>query len=373
MAWLGSAFFPGSTIGNLLVSDAVDLLRAMAATLGADSMLLIGIDRIKDADILVPAYDDAQGVTAAFNLNLLHRINRELSGTVPVDAFSHVARWNDGEARIEMHLKAARDVHFSVDGRLFSMASGETIHTENSFKYDPRDACVLLRAGGWTPIADWTDEKEFFSLILAKVATAASAPNHVNRRADLRVMERHDGDGEDPHDRYRLSLARTRNRGEMDHDGFTVRWCRMDRHRDHPEPDRGWGILHAVGISQAVQRRAPPYHSSMNSRRSAFMQWASINGGCRSVEFAAGGAVLIGLLAPLAALGLLVIILVAIATSGRQRIKLYKPIDEADRIDDWLYLPETLYAFMLIIVVSAGAGPYSLDALILGLMNKHVA
>ena len=91
------------------------------------------------------------------------------------------------------------------------------------------------------------------------------------------------------------------------------------------------------------------------------------------VEFAAGGAVLIGLLAPLAALGLLVIILVAIATSGRQRIRLYKPTDEADRIDDWLYLPETLYAFMLIIVISAGAGPYSLDALILGLMNKHVA
>jgi uncharacterized membrane protein YphA (DoxX/SURF4 family) len=92
-----------------------------------------------------------------------------------------------------------------------------------------------------------------------------------------------------------------------------------------------------------------------------------------SVEFTAGAAVLIGLLAPLAALGLLVIILVAIATSGRQRMRLYKPIDEADRIDDWLYLPETLYAFMLIIVVSAGAGPYSLDALILGLITKHMA
>ena len=90
-----------------------------------------------------------------------------------------------------------------------------------------------------------------------------------------------------------------------------------------------------------------------------------------TVEFTAGGGVLIGLLAPLAALGLLVIILIAIATSGRQRIKLYKPIDEADRIDDWLYLPETLYAFMLIITVSAGAGPYSVDALILGLINKH--
>ena len=91
------------------------------------------------------------------------------------------------------------------------------------------------------------------------------------------------------------------------------------------------------------------------------------------VEFSAGSAVLIGLLAPLAALGLLVIIIIAIATSGRQRMKLYKPIDEADRIDDWLYLPETLYAFMLIMVISAGARPYSLDALILGLMNKHVA
>jgi putative oxidoreductase len=91
------------------------------------------------------------------------------------------------------------------------------------------------------------------------------------------------------------------------------------------------------------------------------------------VEFTAGGAVLIGFLAPLAALGLLVIILVAMATSGRQRIKLYKPIDEADRIDDWLYLPETLYAVMLIMVVSAGAGPYSLDAVILGLIDKHAA
>ena len=87
------------------------------------------------------------------------------------------------------------------------------------------------------------------------------------------------------------------------------------------------------------------------------------------VEFSAGGAVLIGLLAPLAALGLLVITIVAISTSGRQRIKLYKTIDEADRIADWLYLPETLYAFMLIMIVSAGAGPYSLDAVIRGLID----
>jgi len=92
-----------------------------------------------------------------------------------------------------------------------------------------------------------------------------------------------------------------------------------------------------------------------------------------AVEFAAGSAVVIGFLAPLAALGLLLLILVAIATSGPQRIKLYKPIDQADRIDDWLYLPEVLYAFMLITVVSAGAGPYSLDALIVGLIDKRGA
>jgi L-histidine Nalpha-methyltransferase len=173
---IGSAprlgFFPGSTIGNLLAPDAVDLLRTMAKTLGRGSMLLIGIDRIKDTKVLLPAYDDAQGVTAAFNLNLLHRINRELGGTVPVDEFRHVARWNDGEARIEMHLEARRDVHFLADGRTFSIAAGETIHTENSIKYGPRDALLLLRAGGWNPIANWTDPKELFSLILAAEGSA---------------------------------------------------------------------------------------------------------------------------------------------------------------------------------------------------------
>ena len=167
-------FFPGSTIGNLLVPEAVYLLRTMAATLGPRSMLLIGIDRIKDPGILLPAYDDARGVTAAFNLNLLHRINRELGGTVPVDAFRHVARWNASEARIEMHLEASRDIRFSVDGQSFAMTKGETIHTENSHKYGPRDACVLLRAGGWTPIRFWTDSQEHFSLILAAEGSAGT-------------------------------------------------------------------------------------------------------------------------------------------------------------------------------------------------------
>src|ERR1700740_1783895 len=98
-------FFPGSTIGNMIPHSSVDLLRAMKASLGEGSMLLIGMDRIKDEQRLVSAYDDAQGVTAAFNLNLLERINRELGATIPVSAFRHRAIWNDDRARIEMHLE----------------------------------------------------------------------------------------------------------------------------------------------------------------------------------------------------------------------------------------------------------------------------
>ncbi|MFZ6646113.1 L-histidine N(alpha)-methyltransferase [Undibacterium sp. TJN25] len=168
-------FFPGSTIGNLLVPAAVDLLRAMAETLGEDSMLLIGIDRIKDPAILIPAYDDQQGVTAEFNLNLLCRINRELDGTIPVEAFRHLAKWNDDHARIEMHLEALYDVDFTIEGYDFSMRRGETIHTENSHKYGPRDVDVLLRAGGWQPLADWTDVDGQFGVILAATSRSGAS------------------------------------------------------------------------------------------------------------------------------------------------------------------------------------------------------
>jgi dimethylhistidine N-methyltransferase len=169
-------FFPGSTIGNLNAPAAVDLLRAMWQTLGEGSKLLIGIDRIKPVSVLIPAYDDAQGVTAEFNLNLLHRINRELSGTIPVAAFRHVARWNDIEARIEMHLEATRDVSFSVDGHPFAISQGKTIHTENSCKYGPRDARLLLRSAGWSPLAEWTDREGLFGLILAEARAISAAP-----------------------------------------------------------------------------------------------------------------------------------------------------------------------------------------------------
>jgi L-histidine Nalpha-methyltransferase len=161
-------FFAGSTIGNMTVPAAVEFLRVTARTLGRGAKLLIGIDRIKDEKRLLAAYDDSQEVTAEFNLNLLHRINRELDGDTPVEAFRHVVRWNDSQARIEMHLQAIRDISFRIAGRQFSMRADETIHTENSCKYGPRDARLLLRAGGWSPLAEWTDSEGLFALILAE-------------------------------------------------------------------------------------------------------------------------------------------------------------------------------------------------------------
>ena len=169
-------FFPGSTIGNMVPRTAVDLLRNMRETLGDNAMLLIGMDQIKDRAILEAAYDDAAGVTAAFNANLLTRINRELDGTIPEDAFRHEARWNDVFARVEMHLVAERDVSFDVCDRAFAMRAGETIHTENSHKFDQRSGSTLLLAGHWTPVQRWTDEQDRFAVVLAEATIAKSAP-----------------------------------------------------------------------------------------------------------------------------------------------------------------------------------------------------
>lgn len=169
-------FFPGSTIGNMIPHASVDLLRAMKASLGEGAMLLIGMDRVKDQPVLTAAYDDAQGVTAAFNLNLLERINRELDGTIPVEKFRHRAIWNDDRARIEMHLEALEDMAFTIEGRPFEIVAGETIHTENSHKFGPRDARLVLRAGGWTPIAEWTDPDGLFAVILAEAQAPRLAP-----------------------------------------------------------------------------------------------------------------------------------------------------------------------------------------------------
>lgn len=169
-------FFPGSTIGNMVARTAVDLLRNWRCALGEGALLLIGIDRIKDVATLELAYDDPAGVTAAFNLNLLERINRELDGDIPVENFTHRAIWDDIHARIEMHLVAACDMDFTVDGRAYHMAAGETIHSENSHKYGARDANLLLRASGWTPVATWDDVDPAFALILAEATAFRSAP-----------------------------------------------------------------------------------------------------------------------------------------------------------------------------------------------------
>lgn len=169
-------FFPGSTIGNMVPATAIDLLRAMRQTLGDRAQLLIGFDRTKDVDRLVAAYDDAQGITARFNFNLLERINRELNGNIPLDAFRHVVRWNEDWSRIEMHLEAQRDLTFQVSGSLIRMHQSETIHTENSHKYTPNQARMMLQASGWTPVNVWSDEAENFLIILAEASEFRTAP-----------------------------------------------------------------------------------------------------------------------------------------------------------------------------------------------------
>jgi L-histidine Nalpha-methyltransferase len=169
-------FFPGSTIGNFVPRTATDLLRHFRDLLGVGSRLLIGMDRVKPVERLISAYDEPEGITAEFNLNLLERINRELGGDVPVDAFRHEARWNDILSRIEMHLVAERDVDFSIGGQSFHFDRGASIHTENSHKYGRRGARLLVLAGGWTPIAEWSDAADDFAIVLAEAMPNRFAP-----------------------------------------------------------------------------------------------------------------------------------------------------------------------------------------------------
>ena len=169
-------FFPGSTLGNCTPRVAVDLLRAFATVLGDGAWLVIGLDLAKDSATLEAAYNDSAGVTAAFNLNVAVRINAELGGTIDLNALTHDAIWNAAEGRIEMHLKALRDTSFEVLGELFEMAAGDTIHTENSYKWTPAQACLLARASGWLPAAAWFDAAGLFSLHLWQVAPGLLEP-----------------------------------------------------------------------------------------------------------------------------------------------------------------------------------------------------
>jgi dimethylhistidine N-methyltransferase len=159
-----AAYFPGSTIGNFARAEARDLLRQIAAQCGDGGGLLIGVDLRKDQKILEAAYNDAAGVTAAFNLNLLRRLNRELGADFELDAFEHIARWNAELGRVEMHLASRKDQIVRIDGETIEFSAGETIHTENSHKYSLDEFAELAGEAGFTIARVWTDPADLFSV-----------------------------------------------------------------------------------------------------------------------------------------------------------------------------------------------------------------
>src|SRR5215467_9699730 len=157
-------FFPGSTIGNFEPHEAAGFLRNAANILGKGAILFVGVDLIKSVDVLNAAYNDAEGVTAQFNLNLLTRINRELGGTFRLDSFEHHAFYNRERHRIEMHLASLRRQRVKVAGETIDFRAGETIHTENSYKYSVESLAALARGVGWLPARAWTDSQKYFSI-----------------------------------------------------------------------------------------------------------------------------------------------------------------------------------------------------------------
>jgi len=157
-------FFPGSSIGNFEPSGAVDLLRRLAYHLEEGGRMLIGVDLKKDAELLRAAYNDSRQLTAAFNLNMLHRINRELDADFDVQAFSHHALYNEREGRVEMHLVSNAAQAVAVAGQRFEFSAGETIHTENSYKYSIEEFRTLAKSAGFVPEKVWTDDDKLFSV-----------------------------------------------------------------------------------------------------------------------------------------------------------------------------------------------------------------
>jgi dimethylhistidine N-methyltransferase len=159
-----TGFFPGSTIGNFEPHEACAFLRHAGRMLGRGATLIIGVDLVKDTSVLNAAYDDAAGVTAKFNLNLLARINRELGANFDLASFSHEAFYNAERHRIEMHLASKKRQKVRVAGRTIEFRAGETIHTENSYKYTLDSFRALARGSGWDPVAVWTDAGANFSI-----------------------------------------------------------------------------------------------------------------------------------------------------------------------------------------------------------------
>lgn len=157
-------FFPGSTIGNLDRRAAIGFLARAASLLGAGAHFLVGVDLEKDPRMLTRAYNDSAGVTAAFNLNLLTRINRELGGDFDLSRFAHEAVYNERLGRMELYLVSQADQIVNVLGETFAFAKGERIHTENSHKYAVGEFQDLARGAGWRPIEAWVDPRNLFSL-----------------------------------------------------------------------------------------------------------------------------------------------------------------------------------------------------------------
>jgi dimethylhistidine N-methyltransferase len=157
-------FFPGSTIGNFEPHEAAAFLRNAGNMLGANAKIIIGADLVKPVEILNAAYNDAAGVTAEFNLNLLVRMNRELGANFQLDSFEHHAFFNRERSRIEMHLASLKRQKVKVAGESFDFRAGETIHTENSYKYSVDSLRALARGVGWLPDGVWTDAQGYFSV-----------------------------------------------------------------------------------------------------------------------------------------------------------------------------------------------------------------
>lgn len=163
-------FFPGSTIGNFAPAEASGFLATAAGILGAGGGLLIGVDLRKSTDILIPAYDDAAGVTAAFNMNLLSRINGELGADFDLGAFRHEARYNDVHGRIEMHLVSTENQSVTINGNRFQFADAETIHTENSYKFTLEGVAAIATDAGFDVERQWTDDADLFSIHFLRVS-----------------------------------------------------------------------------------------------------------------------------------------------------------------------------------------------------------
>ncbi|MFB6271354.1 MAG: L-histidine N(alpha)-methyltransferase [Salinibacter sp.] len=167
-------YYPGSTIGNFRRDEARDFLVRVADTVGPNGGLLIGVDLRKDIDVLTAAYDDSEGVTAAFNKNLLRRMNRELDATFDLDSFEHWVRWNEDRGCIESHLRSTRAQTVTVAGESFAFEEGETIHTEDSHKYTLDGFAELTGAAGFQVDTVWTDERSYFSVQYCTVTAEAA-------------------------------------------------------------------------------------------------------------------------------------------------------------------------------------------------------